>query len=196
MNEPLVETELAFVLGAPLVGPGVNAVDVIRATEFVLPCIEVVDTRQRGRGPNRLVDSIADAAACGRVVLGGCPARLTDVDIRRIGASLSINGSVEQSGVASAVMGNPINAVAWLANKLHPVRVVHQGGSVRRRRLRRRPVRSTRGSHVRRRISRLCSERRWAATGRDRTTPRRSCSRRCTAASRRDGLGACSRSQE
>ena len=130
MNEPLVEIELAFVLAAPLVGPGVNAVDVIRATEFVLPCIEVVDTRQRGRGPNRLVDSIADAAACGRVVLGGCPARLTDVDIRRIGASLSINGSVEQSGVASAVMGNPINAVAWLANKLHEFGVKPQAGHV------------------------------------------------------------------
>ena len=130
MNEPLVEIEIAFVLGAPLVGPGVNAVDVIRATDFVLPCIEVVDTRQQGRGPNRLVDSIADAAACGRVVLGGCPARLTDVDVRRIGASLSINGSVEQSGVAGAVMGNPVNAVAWLANKLHEFGVEPEPGHV------------------------------------------------------------------
>jgi 2-oxo-hept-3-ene-1,7-dioate hydratase/2-keto-4-pentenoate hydratase len=77
-----------------------------------------------------LVDSISDAAACGLVVLGGRPARLTDVDIRRIGASLSINGSVEQSGVASAVMGNPINAVAWLANKLHEYDVVPEPGHV------------------------------------------------------------------
>jgi 2-keto-4-pentenoate hydratase len=130
MNDPLVEIELAFVLGAPLVGPGVNAVDVIRATDFILPCIEVVDTRQQGRGPNRLVDSIADAAACGRVVLGGCPARLTDLDIRRVGASLSINGTIEQSGVASAVMGNPINAVAWLANKLYEFGVEPQAGHV------------------------------------------------------------------
>jgi 2-keto-4-pentenoate hydratase len=130
MNRPLVEVELAFVLREPLVGPGINAVDVIRATDFVLPCIEVVDTRQRGRGPKPLVDSIADAAACGRVVLGGCPVRLTDVDIRRIGASLTINGVVEQSGVASAVMGNPINAVAWLANKLHEFGVVPEAGHV------------------------------------------------------------------
>jgi 2-keto-4-pentenoate hydratase len=130
MNRPLVEVELAFVLREPLVGPGVNAVDVIRATDFVLPCIEVVDVRQKRRGPKPLVDSISDAAACGRVVLGGCPARLTDVDIRRIGASLSINGSVEQSGVASAVMGNPINAVAWLANKLHEFGVVPEAGHV------------------------------------------------------------------
>jgi 2-oxo-hept-3-ene-1,7-dioate hydratase len=130
MNRPLVEVELAFVLREPLVGPGVNAVDVIRATDFVVPCIEIVDTRQQGRGPNRLVDSIADAAACGLVIVGGCPARLIDIDIRRIGASLSINGSVEESGVASAVMGNPINAVAWLANKLHDYGVVPQAGHV------------------------------------------------------------------
>jgi 2-keto-4-pentenoate hydratase len=130
MNRPLVEVELAFVLRDRLPGPGVNAVDVIRATDFVLPCIEVVDTRQKGHGPNRLVDSVSDAAACALVVLGGRPARLTDLDIRRIGASLSINGTVEQSGVASAVMGNPINAVAWLANKLHDYDVVPEAGHV------------------------------------------------------------------
>ena len=88
MNRPLVEVEIAFVLSAPLLGPRVNAADVIRATDFVLPCIEIVDTRQKGRGPNSLVDSISDAAACGLVVLGGRPVKLTDVDIRRIGASL------------------------------------------------------------------------------------------------------------
>jgi 2-oxo-hept-3-ene-1,7-dioate hydratase len=130
MNRPLVEVEVAFVLREPLVGPGVNAVDVIRATDFVLPCIEIVDTRQKGRGPKPLIDSISDAAACGRVILGGRPARLTDLDIRRIGASLSINGIVEESGVASAVMGNPINAVAWLANKLHDYGVTPEAGHV------------------------------------------------------------------
>src|SRR2546423_11042999 len=75
--------------------------------------------RQRAGGPPPLVDSTADAAACGLVVLGGRPARLTDIDVRRVGASLAVNGSVEESGVASAVMGNPINSVAWLADKLH-----------------------------------------------------------------------------
>jgi 2-oxo-hept-3-ene-1,7-dioate hydratase len=130
MNRPLVEVELAFVLGEPLVGPGVNAADVIRATDFVLPCIEIVDTRQKGRGPTPLVDSISDAAACGLVVLGGRPARLTDLDIRRVGASLAINGVIEESGVASAVMGNPINAVAWLANKLHEYGVTAEAGHV------------------------------------------------------------------
>src|SRR5262249_51700552 len=114
MNRPLVEVEVAFVLREALVGPGVNAADVIRATDFVLPCIEIVDTRQKGRGPTPLVDSIADAAACGRVILGGRPARLADLDIRRVGATLSINGSVEESGVAGAGLGNPINPGAGL----------------------------------------------------------------------------------
>ncbi len=130
MNRPLVEVELAFVLRDPLVGPGVNAADVIRATDFVLPCIEIVDSRQQGRGPNMLVDSIADAASCGLVVLGGRPVRLTDLDIRRVSASLAINGTIEETGVASAVMGNPINSVAWLANALHGYGVTAEAGHV------------------------------------------------------------------
>lgn len=130
MNRPLVEVELAFVLGTALSGPGVNVADVIRATDFVLPAIEIVDTRQSGRGTNMLVDSISDAAACGLVVLGGMPKKLTDIDVRRIGASLSINGVIEESGVAGAVMGNPLNAVAWLINKLYEFGVSPEAGHV------------------------------------------------------------------
>jgi 2-oxo-hept-3-ene-1,7-dioate hydratase len=130
MNRPLVEVELAFVLKAPLVGPAVNAADVIRATDFILPAMEIVDSRQQGRGPTPLVDSIADAASCGFVVLGGNPAGLLDVDIRRIGASLAVNGVIEESGVSSAVMGNPISSVAWLANTLHTFGVTMQAGHV------------------------------------------------------------------
>ncbi len=131
MNRPLVEVEISFVLKDALRGPAVNAADVIRATDFILPSIEIVDLRQGpARGTNTLVDSISDAAACGLVVLGGRPAKLTDLDIRRIGASLSINGTIEESGVASAVMGNPINSVAWLANKLHEYGVTAEAGHV------------------------------------------------------------------
>ncbi|HSB85564.1 MAG TPA: fumarylacetoacetate hydrolase family protein [Ilumatobacteraceae bacterium] len=128
MNRPLVEVELAFVLKAPLRGPAVTVADVIRATDFVLPSIEIVDTRQAGRGPNTLIDSISDAAACGLVILGANPTRLEDIDVRNIGATLSINGDIEESGMARAVMGNPINAVAWLANKLHEYGVTPQEG--------------------------------------------------------------------
>lgn len=130
MNRPLVEVELAFVMGRELVGPSVNAADVIRAVDFVLPALEIVDTRYNARGTNMLVDSISDAASCGFVVLGGNPAKLTDVDVRRMSASLSINGVILESGSAAAVMGNPINAVVWLANKLHEFGVIMQPGDV------------------------------------------------------------------
>jgi len=130
MNRPLVEVELAFVMGRELKGPSINAADVIRATDFVLPALEIVDSRYKGRGNNLLVDSISDAATCGFVVLGGNPVKLTDVDVRRLSASLSINGQVMESGAASAVMGNPINAVVWLANKLHEFDVAMQPGDV------------------------------------------------------------------
>ena len=130
MNRPLVEVEIAFVLKHDLPGPSVNAADVIRATDFVLPCLEIVDTRQSGRGPNTLIDSVSDAAACGFVVLGGNPRRLTEIDIRRVGATLYVNGDPEESGMASAVMGNPITSVAWLANKLHEYGVALEAGHV------------------------------------------------------------------
>ncbi|MGH9134996.1 MAG: 2-keto-4-pentenoate hydratase [Ilumatobacteraceae bacterium] len=130
MNRPLVEVELAFVLGAPLAGPSVNAADVIRAVDFVLPSLEIVDTRFSARGRSMLIDSIADAASCGFVVLGGNPAKLTDVDVRRMGAHLAINGDIMESGTAAAVMGNPINAVAWLANKLGEFGVTMEPGNV------------------------------------------------------------------
>jgi 2-oxo-hept-3-ene-1,7-dioate hydratase/2-keto-4-pentenoate hydratase len=129
-NRPRVEVELAFVLKHDLEGPFVNAADVIRATDFVLPSIEIVDSRFSRRGAGGVVDTISDAASCGLVILGGNPRRLDQIDIRRIGASLSKNGEVEESGVASAVMGNPISSVAWLANKLHEFGVTMKAGHV------------------------------------------------------------------
>lgn len=130
LNRPLVEVEIAFVLGTPLSGTHNTAADVIRATDFVLPAIEIVDTRYDGYGTNLLVDSVADAASCGLVMLGCRPMRLTDLDLRREGAALYKNGLVEESGVAAAVMGNPVNAVVWLANKLGEFGVPMEAGNV------------------------------------------------------------------
>ena len=117
LNRARVEIELAFVLGAPLDGPRPTAVDVIRATDFVLPAMEIVDSRFRVRGT--VVDSIADAATCGGVVLGAHPVRLGDIDVREVAGCLEVNGEVVERGTASASMGSPVNAVAWLAGKLH-----------------------------------------------------------------------------
>ncbi len=128
--DPMIEIEIAFVMGQALRGPGVLPVDVLRATEFVLPAIEIVDFRV-ARGPGMdLIDTVADLAACGAVVLGANPRRLDQIDIRTVRGSIVRRGEVEQEGVASAVLGNPVTSVAWLANKLGEFGVTFEPGQV------------------------------------------------------------------
>jgi 2-keto-4-pentenoate hydratase len=127
---PLVEMEIAFVMGTELKGPGVLPIDVVRATDFVVPAIEIVDFRVE-LGPGfGIVDTIADLAACGAAVLGANPRRLDQIDIRRVSGTMSRNGVVEQAGEASAVLGNPVTAVAWLANKLAEFDIAFAPGDV------------------------------------------------------------------
>ncbi len=129
-NDPLVEMELAFVMKATLKGPGINVADVIRATDFVLPAIEIVDFRV-ARAPGMDVrDTIADLAAVGGVVLGGNPIALNDIDVRAVTGCLEINGDVREQGCADAVLGNPLTAVAWLANKMSEFDVAFEPGDV------------------------------------------------------------------
>lgn len=127
---PMVEMEVAFVLRSELRGPGILPVDVLRATDFVLPAIEVVDFRVALEPGLGIVDTIADLAACGAAVLGANPRRLDQLDVRRIRGTVTRNGSVEQEGEASAVLGNPVTAVAWLANKLSGFGVSFAPGDV------------------------------------------------------------------
>lgn len=125
---PRVEVELAFVLGQPLRGPGVTLFDVLRATEYVVPALELIDGRSLY--PRRIVDNIADNAACGGIILGGRPVRPMDVDLRWVAAVLSRNGVIEESGVSAAVLGHPALGVAWLANKLAPFDTGLEAGHV------------------------------------------------------------------
>ncbi len=113
---PRLEVELAFVLGKPLKGPDVRVHDVLRATEYVTPALELIDYRTEV--PRKITDTIADNAAAAAIVLGGRPVRPMDVDIRWVGATLSKNGIIEESGVSAAVMGHPAAGIAWLCNKL------------------------------------------------------------------------------
>lgn len=113
---PRLEVELAFVLGQPLRGPGIRVYDVMRATDFVTPALEVIDYRTEV--PRAITDTIADNAAAAAMVVGGRTIRPMDVDIRWVGATLSKNGVIEESGVSAAVMGHPAAGIAWLANKL------------------------------------------------------------------------------
>ena len=117
--KPRLEVELAFIMGEYLEGPGARIYDVMRATEFVVPALEIIDYRTEV--PRAIVDTIADNAAFGAIVVGGRPIRPMDVDIRWIGATLSKNGIIEESGVSAAVMGHPAAGIAWFVNKLHAV---------------------------------------------------------------------------
>lgn len=116
---PRLEVELAFVLGADLTGPGVRSHDVLRATELLVPALEIIDYRTEV--PRAATDTIADNAAAAGVVVGGRLVRPFDVDARWVAATLAKNGVIEESGVSAAVMGHPAVGVAWLVNKLAPL---------------------------------------------------------------------------
>lgn len=127
--QPRAEIEVAFVLGAPLQGPGVTVADVIRATDHVLPSIEIVDSRVAD-WKIKIQDTIADNASSAAVVLGARPTKLTDVDPALIGAVLRKNGEIVETGCSGAVLGNPVIAVAWLANKVAQFGVRLEAGNV------------------------------------------------------------------
>jgi 2-oxo-hept-3-ene-1,7-dioate hydratase len=122
---PRVEVELAFILGKPLKGPGVTLFDVLSATDYVVPAIEIIDARieqfdRETRAMRKVFDTISDFAANAGIVLGGRPVRPMDVDLRWVGALLHKNGVIEETGLAAGVLGHPATGVAWLANKIAP----------------------------------------------------------------------------
>ena len=122
---PRVEVELAFVLARPLRGPGVTLADVLTATEVVTPAIEIIDARieqfdRETKAPRKVFDTIADFAANAGVVRGKVAVRPDAVDLRWVGAMLSKNGVVEETGLAAGVLDHPGNGIAWLANKIAP----------------------------------------------------------------------------
>ena len=115
---PRVEVELCFVLKHPLKGPGLGLIDVLRATEYVVPSLELIDARLKD--PRKIFDTISDNGAAAGIVLGGRPVAPTEVDLRWVGCALYKNGEVEETGLASGVMGHPAMGIAWLANKVGP----------------------------------------------------------------------------
>jgi 2-keto-4-pentenoate hydratase len=126
---PRVEVEVAFVLGDALPAAGCSVADVLRATAFVLPAIEIIDSRIRD-WQITLPDTIADNASSAGIVLGGRRTSLSAVDVRTVGAVLRRNGAIVETGAAGAVLGNPATAVAWLANKVHTFGVTLEAGHV------------------------------------------------------------------
>ena len=127
--QPKAEAELAFVLKHDLKGPGITAMDVIRATDYVLPCFEIVDSRITN-WQIKIQDTVADNASCGVYVLGKTKGDPRKLDLSLAGMVLEKNGEIFSTGVGAAVQGSPANAVAWLANTLGELGIPFKAGDV------------------------------------------------------------------
>jgi len=127
--QPRIEGELAFVLGARLMGPGLTVVDVIRAIDCALPALEIIDSRVKD-WKIAVQDTIADNASSGMFVLGGPPVSIRGLDLVRLGMTLRKNGVVASTGAGINCLGNPLNAVVWLANTLGENGVALEAGHV------------------------------------------------------------------
>lgn len=127
--QPKVEAEIAFVLKDDLEGPGVTTAEVIMATEGVMPAIEVIDSRIKD-WKIKIQDTVADNASIGRVVLGGRLTPVKDLDLRLIGMVFRKNGEIVSTSAGAAVLGNPAQSVAWLANKLAEYGVKLKAGEI------------------------------------------------------------------
>lgn len=125
---PRVEPELAFVLGKTLQGPGVSLLDVLRATEYVVPAIEIIDARVKN--PRKITDTVADNGAAAGIILGGRPVKPGDIDLRWVGAIFYRNSEIEETGLAAGVLGHPALGIAWLANKVGPFGTALEPGHI------------------------------------------------------------------
>jgi 2-oxopent-4-enoate/cis-2-oxohex-4-enoate hydratase len=133
--QPRAEGEIAFVLKHDLVGPGVTAIDVLRATDYVVPCFEIVDSRI-DNWDIKIVDTVADNASCGVYVLGDTPMDPFAVDLALVGMTIDVlrPGETEPelfaTGAGAAVQGSPVNALTWLANTLGRLGIPFRAGEV------------------------------------------------------------------
>ncbi|MDB5618991.1 2-oxo-hept-4-ene-1,7-dioate hydratase [Tardiphaga sp.] len=130
-----IEAELAFVMKHRLSGPSCTMFDVLNATDFVTPALEILDTRIERVDPatkaaRKIFDTIADNAANAGIVLGGRPMRPLDTDLRWVGAMVHRNGQLEETGLAAGVLNHPATSVAWLANKIAPHGLALEPGQV------------------------------------------------------------------
>lgn len=133
--QPRAEGEVAFVLKKDLVGPGVTAIDVLRATDYVVPCFEIVDSRI-DNWDIKVCDTVADNASCGVFVLGTEPKDPLEIDLALVGMTIDVRRPGEttselfSTGAGAAVKGSPINSMIWLANTLSELGTPCRAGEV------------------------------------------------------------------
>ncbi|MFW6126558.1 MAG: 2-keto-4-pentenoate hydratase, partial [Chloroflexota bacterium] len=123
------EPEIAFLLKEDLKGPGITVGRVLRATEGVMPAFEVIDSRYRD-WKITVKDSISDNASSAAIILGGKLSTIRDIDLRLLGMVMEENGQLVGSAAGAAVLGNPAQSVAWLANKLIEYGIVLRAGEL------------------------------------------------------------------
>ena len=151
--QPRIEAEIAFVMKDALAGPGVTRDQVVAATDYVAPALEILDTRilrvDAGTGAIRkIVDTIADNAANAGIVMGAERHSIAETDLRWAGAIVARDGEVEETGLGAGVLDDPALAIAWLANRLaehgmavEPGQVVLSGSFIR-------PIEAHSGCHI------------------------------------------------
>lgn len=127
--QPKAEGEIAFLMKRDVQGPGVTAADILRATEGVMACFEIVDSRIRD-WKIKIQDTVADNASCGVFVLGDRLAPVAGLDLATCGMVLEKNGEVVVTGAGAATLGHPVNAMVWLANTLGRLGIALKAGDI------------------------------------------------------------------
>lgn len=127
--QPKAEGEIAFILKSDLIGPGITAADVLAATDFVMPAIEVVDSRIKD-WKIKIQDTVADNASCGVFVLGDTAVDPRNIDLSTCGMVVEKNGVIISTGAGAAALNSPVNCVAWLANTLGSYGIPLKAGEV------------------------------------------------------------------
>jgi 2-oxopent-4-enoate/cis-2-oxohex-4-enoate hydratase len=127
--QPKAEGEIAFILKSDLVGPGITAADVLAATDFVMPAIEVVDSRIED-WKIKIQDTVADNASCGVFILGDTAIDPRDIDLATCGMVVEKNGAIISTGAGAAALNSPVNCVVWLANTLGSYGIALKAGEV------------------------------------------------------------------
>lgn len=132
---PMIEVELAFILKSRLFGDQVTIFDVLNATDYVIPALEIIDARchridPESKRPRKVFDTISDNAANAGIILGGRPIKPLEIDLRWVSALLYRNGVIEETGVAAGVLNHPANGIVWLCHKFAKHNIALEAGQV------------------------------------------------------------------
>jgi 2-oxo-hept-3-ene-1,7-dioate hydratase len=133
--DPRIEVELAFVLKDRLEGENITMFDVLNATDYVVPALEIIAARSHRKHPEtgytrKVIDTVSDNAGNAAVVIGGRPIKPLDMDLRWCGGILYLNGTIEETGLAAAVLNHPANGICWIAKRFAPHGIALEPGQV------------------------------------------------------------------